>query len=30
MDKDLAAHVAPRFYAEAVDGYLLVNLRRPL
>ena len=30
IDKDLAAHVAPRFYAEAVDGYLLVNLRRPL
>ena len=30
IDKHLAAHVAPRFYAEAVDGYLLVNLRRPL
>jgi len=29
IDKDIAAHVTPRFHAEAVDGYLLVNLGRP-
>jgi hypothetical protein len=30
MDKNIAAHIAPRFYTEIVKGYLLVDLRRPL
>jgi 4-amino-4-deoxy-L-arabinose transferase-like glycosyltransferase len=30
MDLDLIAHITPRFFAETLDRYLLVDLRRPL
>jgi hypothetical protein len=30
MDKDLVTHIVPRFYYETVNGYLFVDLRRPL
>ena len=30
MDKNIAAHIAPRFYTETIERYLLVDLRRPL